>query len=467
MLHVMHWNAQGITTHSAISQLEQFIRKNNIDIVLLNETFLKPHHKFLIVGYKVYRRDRPTHGGGVLIAIRNCLEHKLLRYDKTFDIENISISIDLNGRTTIITSAYCPQFSDKFKKDLDVLTNKSTEFFIFGDFNAHHTSWNCSLNNQAGNVLFNHQNQSNYYVFYPTNNTRFDQTASPSPPSTIDIMLSNSSLSFSNLETHPNELVSDHVPVTCYIYGNIQGTSNKIPLYHLADWNSIRRWVDNEIQVQNLISEDLTNVNIDSIFVKAISISNNAYRKIPVGNNRDWKNNISDLMINLIRQRKKYQRKLQRCSDYGRRQTLISILKQLRSLIDFHINRDRNENWSTFIKKLPTGSKQFWKLTKTFKCKRFEIPSLKLNGHEYNTNEDKANIIADVFEQSHKITLNNHTTMDKKVQRHTQSLYHNNEILLEQDALTKATELIEISITTTIIQLQQDNNSNNKRTRYK
>ncbi|XP_065361883.1 microsomal triacylglycerol transfer protein-like [Calliphora vicina] len=35
--------------------------------------------------------------------------------------------------------------------------------------------------------------------------------------------------------------------------------------------------------------------------------------------------------------------------------------------------------------------------------------------------------------------------MDKKVQRHTQSLYHNNEILLEQDALTKATELIEIS----------------------
>lgn len=34
-----------------------------------NETFLKPHHEFKLNGYKIYRNDRDTHGGGVAIAI--------------------------------------------------------------------------------------------------------------------------------------------------------------------------------------------------------------------------------------------------------------------------------------------------------------------------------------------------------------------------------------------------------------
>ena len=35
-------------TNSAITGLELFIRRNNIDIVLLNATFLKSYHKFCI-----------------------------------------------------------------------------------------------------------------------------------------------------------------------------------------------------------------------------------------------------------------------------------------------------------------------------------------------------------------------------------------------------------------------------------
>lgn len=257
-IHVMHWNAQGITTFSTIAELELFIRKNKIDIILLNETFLKSNHKFSISGFKIYRNDRQMPGGGLLIAIKNCIKHKLLNSDKTSLIENLSISVQLNGRSILITSAYSPKYSNQFKTDINILTSKPNDFFIFGDLNVQHMTWNCSSSNAAGNALYNHQNQSNYYVYHSQNHTRFSQTTLRSSPSTIDILLSNYSLPFTNLETHPNVLSSDHVPITCYINGNTEDVSHKIPHYHLANWSEIKRMVKHEISANNLLSAQIT-----------------------------------------------------------------------------------------------------------------------------------------------------------------------------------------------------------------
>ena len=43
---IMHWNAQAITSPSAMLELEHVLNEKHIDIVLINETFLKPHHRF-------------------------------------------------------------------------------------------------------------------------------------------------------------------------------------------------------------------------------------------------------------------------------------------------------------------------------------------------------------------------------------------------------------------------------------
>lgn len=77
-LKLLQWNARGISTFSVCKQLDVLISDNNIDIVFLCETFLKPHHKFRLNGYKIYRNDRDTHGGGVAIAINYGLVHNLL-----------------------------------------------------------------------------------------------------------------------------------------------------------------------------------------------------------------------------------------------------------------------------------------------------------------------------------------------------------------------------------------------------
>lgn len=438
-IHVMHWNCQGITTNSAIAQIENFVRQNQIDIILLNETFLKPYHKFKIGGYTIYRRDRRSHGGGVLIGIRESIDHSIMPYDKLAVTESLSISVSINGNPIIITSAYTPHYNYKFREDLDTLTNRNNEYFIFGDFNAQHTSWNCPSNNSAGNVLYRYQNQSNFYVYHPPNPTRFSQNFLPTSPSTVDILLSNSSLSISDLETHPGILSSDHVPVTFRVYGSVDCMSHSFPLYHLADWVGIRSWVDNELMTQNI-----TDVDADSSLDKVTNIIKGAIEQVPHGETKSYIRQISETSLSLIRQRKTIQRRYQRCFDSNRRITYQSMIKQISRLIDFHLDNDRNVAWSKFISNLPPGSKKFWKMSKIIKGKHTSIPSLKVNGVEVSSSENKADTIADVFERAHNITLHNHSSMDSKVSQVVRNVECANVGRLNSESLTSALELAEI-----------------------
>lgn len=414
-VHVMHWNAQGITTVSAASQLEQVLHEKNIDILLLNETFLKPHHKLQLGGYKIHREDRLTHGGGVLIAVKNNLVHKLLPKINTSSIENISIQITINSRPVIFTAAYNPVYTPNFRADLDLLTGHSCEFFIFGDFNAHHVHWNCTSNNTAGNELYSHCLLSNYYIYSPCSFTRFGQNVAQVQPSTVDILLSNSSIPFSSLVTHHDILQSDHVPISCTIHGQLQNRFDLVYMYSRADWPAIRAWVESEIRRQNIDQTNLTPHNVDFLLDSLIAIVNGAYCLIPVEQKNSWQRDISYISKMLIGQRNKYKRKLQRSRDPVLRAQLISILNQLNSLISYHLNKDRNESWTRFISKLPSGSKKFWKLTKALKGKNSGFTDLKVNDAILKSGGEKANAIADVFGVSHTITVNDYSPLEADV----------------------------------------------------
>lgn len=94
-----------------------------------------------------------------------------------------------------MTSAYGPEYSSHFVADIHKLISISNnEYFIFGDFNAKHSSWNCSKNNNAGNDLFNLQNQNDFFIYYLDSPTYFSTSSSRNHQSTLDILLSNSNL---------------------------------------------------------------------------------------------------------------------------------------------------------------------------------------------------------------------------------------------------------------------------------
>lgn len=118
-LKILHWNAQSITNISTAKQLELLLLEDQIDIVSLNKTFLKAHHKLHLSGYKIYRNDRlDAAKGGVAIAIKHSIKHAPLPPYKTKKIENVSIMVNINRRNVVFTSAYSPKYFNSFEADL-------------------------------------------------------------------------------------------------------------------------------------------------------------------------------------------------------------------------------------------------------------------------------------------------------------------------------------------------------------
>lgn len=421
-LHVMHFNAQGITNPSSILELEHLINERKVDIVLLNETFLKPKHKFKLRNYKIYRKDRSTHGGGVLIAIKNSIPHQHIPMFPTSTLENISVVININKRPVRLTSAYCPKYTRNFINDMDKITNTTDEFFIFGDFNAHHQNWNCHCSNTAGKTLYNHQLNSNYYIHSPNDFTRFTQRQSPQLPSVVDLLLTNSGLQISQLETHPNLLKSDHMPMTCRIFGPLNVRSMEIPQYHKANWSSIKQFVSEAIIHSNLDNAVITQENVDDILLKITKIIQQADRKIPTAESNVWQKRLSHLTQYLIGQRNRFRRKFQRSVSLQERNMLICVLKQLDQLIEYHVLNDRNISWNKFLRSLPPGKKKFWLLSKAMRGAKAKIGVLSRDGADVYNNLDKANVIAEVFEDSHKITANIVSPNEQSVIRHIEWL---------------------------------------------
>lgn len=437
-LRVMHWNAQGITNRSNIAQLQHFLNEKQIDLLFINETFLKSHHKFKLTNYKVYRKDRRSHGGGVLIAIKYSIPHQLISSYSTTVLENVSLKLQINNRPVRFTAAYNPRFSSSFLNDIKKITTDDGDFFIFGDLNALHTSWHCIRNNSAGNCLYNHQLQSNFYIHAPNSFTRFGQRTSFVQPSVVDILLTNSSLQISNIRSHPGILPSDHVPISCDIFGSVEENIIKIPQYNRANWDEIRNWVDCKLEC--LHSVEITTNNIEqrlSLITKTLQEVNN---KIPTVRKLNNKNNLSKLSVYLIGQRKRFTRKLQRAHDPDQMILLKSLIKRISQLIDENVSNDVNNNWNTFLSKLPAGSKNFWRVSRAMRCKITAVETLTVDGVDMERADIKANVIADTFERAHKITHSDHSAADRKVVQHVQWL-NSQSITIEPYDLTTAEEV--------------------------
>ena len=88
--------------------------KDKLDIFMVSETKIDdsfPENQFIIEGYsKPYRRDRNSHGGGLLIYVRDVIPCKELKLKNIpDDIKCIFIEIKLRNQTWILMRGYNPE----------------------------------------------------------------------------------------------------------------------------------------------------------------------------------------------------------------------------------------------------------------------------------------------------------------------------------------------------------------------
>ena len=106
----------------------------------LDETF--PNQQFKIHGYKMYRRDRNKHGGGVLCYVNENIPCKMVSVEGVpDDCEIILIEFSIKTRKWLCFGLYKPpsQNDKYFLDNLSLILNKLTFQFeniiLMGDFN--------------------------------------------------------------------------------------------------------------------------------------------------------------------------------------------------------------------------------------------------------------------------------------------------------------------------------------------
>jgi hypothetical protein len=151
---ILHLNINSLFLKFA--ELNVILDINCFDIIMLNETKIDasvPNSAFVNANYSLIRRDRDTHGGGVLIFIKKHLKN--LNSSTATDFELISIQLHLNGQPCNFISSYKPPslsaeeylgFLHTFLLNLDL----TLPTYLLGDLNM-----NLLNSNYTGQALLN------------------------------------------------------------------------------------------------------------------------------------------------------------------------------------------------------------------------------------------------------------------------------------------------------------------------
>ncbi|ERL87501.1 hypothetical protein D910_04893, partial [Dendroctonus ponderosae] len=132
-------------------EFEGYLRKNDVDIAFLQETFLQPQTQYRLNNYKIYRNDCPNNkGGGIVIVIKSSLAHSQTPPTTNTVIEHTSIILNMENSQIRIISAYKPPRVQTSQQDYYSLLDNSLPTLLAGDLNSKHVSLGCRKSNAEG-----------------------------------------------------------------------------------------------------------------------------------------------------------------------------------------------------------------------------------------------------------------------------------------------------------------------------
>lgn len=390
------------------------LRDNDVHVACIQETYLSSNVRVHIDNFNIYRNDRLTHGGGVAIAVRKNLSHRLLPIATTNIIENISVEIQLGQKMITITSAYNPQPSTHFANDFNILTNQCNEALLFGDYNAKHTAWNCVTCDATGKTLHDLIDGSEFILYAPDSPTHYPHAGST--PSTIDLLISNTTLPIMNFWTIDRH-ISDHCPVLCQIKIKHSQVITNSYRYDLADWNKYRALITRE----NFIPSSGTTDEIDqSIESFTATIKRARDKTVPKSIHREKLFRIAPDTLNAIKYKYKLSRLWKKCTDATMKTAYKTAVNISAKMVRDLVARDRNARWTEFVNQMDGSAKKLWRVSRSLRGKRGTTPTVLW--HEDNkliTNGEKANALATIFERAHGITTGNVHPHDAVIEHFT------------------------------------------------
>lgn len=437
----MQWNAQSLVNTTRLEDLLTTLQSHQIEVALLSEVWWDTNFNPppTIPGYSLYTRlrDIPSplnRGGGVAILVHNSIPSQLHR--KEADSESLWVKIFPSPSSHILLcSTYIrpnkPTDMSSFLRASTPITQSDSPFFICGDFNAHHPTWDSietpsRPSNRLGKLLHAHVNQQNLHVV-PLKRATYSPHQLSQNPSTIDHAITTPELSNRITSKVTNLLSSDHNP----ILHKFNTTRNSPPAFRpswklrSADANSWREISDSSFST---FVSDHAEVSDPSQLVEALTSKLHQLllqniKKTRPPRQHSYKPWWTPLLTQLSKRRKRARRLWQRHrtpatrADYT--QSNRNFYKNLR-LAEQHYKRDT----ASRLTSNPNARRNVWKHLRKLASDSIPATNRPLRDPKtsaiYTTNLQKSNALASQFA---RVSSSQHST-NPQSESQTQRVHH-------------------------------------------
>ena len=129
-----------------LTSFQTFVYSSSFHIYVLKETWLSSlflKGELIPTGFSIYRRDRKSRGGGVMVAVHNSLSSRQLFSPPHLEVLTVEVSV---SSPILICVVYIPPscnsnyYSEVFRY-LDSTISQHPRSVIIGDFNLPDISW--------------------------------------------------------------------------------------------------------------------------------------------------------------------------------------------------------------------------------------------------------------------------------------------------------------------------------------
>lgn len=254
-----------------LSLFQSYVYSFDFDVICLTETWLSSSifdQEILPTNYNIYRKDRPTRGGGVLIAVKNTIPASSISPNTTSNNTLEIITVRLTLRKPIILSCIYipPSPCDSYMNDVisnltqTIQNNSSTDIIIAGDFNSPDVQWDTlsSTSNSARDLCdFIFDNSLIQLIDQPTH----------IKGNILDLILTNSNECVANLSialTPDNWIPTDHFVITFQLSQTLHQPPVTTPIYVFdfpkANYDGILSYLFDFDYSQCLLSQDVESI---------------------------------------------------------------------------------------------------------------------------------------------------------------------------------------------------------------
>lgn len=391
-LRVVHWNAQSLTGKRRL--LANFLREQEVDLMLISETHLSSQDDFRIPGYEVYRQDEVGIDGrayrGLAVIARRRLVHQLVPPRILDSIYALGVDVQMGPCELRLFAVYRPPGYDFQPAEVRELLNSPLPTILAGDFNASHTAWGSPRTQRVGRMLYNDAIVHNYDIAGPDEPTRYapnDRCAD----NVLDIVVSK------GLRTPPvqqvlPDLPSDHRPVLLVLQDPPVRVAFPVPRRRI-NWEAYSSALEVSTQARPVETPDDVNRATEDLTSCLQNALTTASHTVPTSERRDpLPRRIKDLISE--------KRHLRRRWTQTKCPTLKTQLNRLTDRVKTELAGHAAETWEEHIRTVGDEIPSIHRL-----CRQLSVtpqpvrPLVDASGHPRYKAEDRAEIFAECLER--------------------------------------------------------------------